>query len=138
LTFQVVVPERLELILDAFFKTIGSLDNFANDLPATIVLCLLDALRESGPLTISALGDHAILDTSLRFDLLDELSDDFIDSILVIVKNDFESSANGIGNVIYAILLQKSHLVILNLRNEVLSFLIELLFELDAKVDELG
>ena len=137
LTFHVVIPERLELILDALSETIGGLDDFANDLSATIVLCLLDALRESGPLAVSALGDHAILYTSLRFNLFNELSDDFIDSILVIIKNDLESSANGLRNVLNAILLQKSLLVILNLGNEVLPFLIELLFEFDAKVDEL-
>ena len=59
--------------------------DFRYDASIALVLALSDAVLDVCPLSVTALRNQALLNRGLGLNLLNELSDDFIDGVLVVL-----------------------------------------------------
>ena len=103
------------------------------------MLALLNILRDVLPFCVSSFGYESILSAGLSFDLLDELTDKFVDSFLVgIISKNIENSTNTLVDALHFILFESLLFILLVLDLELLALFVQLLLQFDAEVGEFG
>ena len=85
--------------------------DFRYDASIALVLALRDTILDVLPLSVTALGNQALLIRGLSLNLLDELSDDLIDGVLVVLVG--EDVEHGTSLNLCEAIISKSRLIIL-------------------------
>lgn len=110
--------------------------DFRYDASIALVLALRDAALDVCPFSITALRNQALLERGLRLNLLDELSDDFIDCVLIVLVGEDVEHCTSL-NLLEAIISKRSFIILIKVDDELVFLTIELLLKLRRELLEL-
>ena len=103
--------------------------DFSYDVTIALVLTLGDAVLDVIPLSVTALRNQALLNRGLRLNLLDKLSDDFINGVLVVlIREDIEHGTSL--NLCETIISKSSFIILIEVDDELVFLTIQLLLKL--------
>ena len=124
----VFISPLLEFTRYIIREAVRSVYNFGYDASIALVLALSDGVLDVCPLSVTALCNQALLNWGLGFNLLNELSDDFIDGVLVVLV--WEDVEHGTSlNLCEAVISKRGFIILIEVNDELVLLTVELLLK---------
>ena len=98
--------------------------DFRYDASIALVLALSDAVLDVCPLSVTALRNQALLNRGLGLNLLNELSDDFIDGVLVVLVGEDVEHGTSL-NLCEAIISKRGLIILIEVDDELVFLTVE-------------
>ena len=102
--------------------------DFRYDTTIALVLALSNAVLDVCPLSVTALRNQALLNRGLGLNLLNELSDDFIDGVLVVLVGEDVKHGTSL-NLLEAIISKRGLIILIEVDDELVFLTVELFLQ---------